>query len=69
MMQKIRSEMAKKGNVLLKGIIEADETYYIGGKPRKAINVLMIRKPNVVAAHLKLLFLVWWNVADKLLLK
>lgn len=34
MMQKIRAEMAKKSSVLLKGIIEADETY-IGGKPRK----------------------------------
>ena len=34
MMQKIRAEMATKGNTLLKGIIEADETY-IGGKPRK----------------------------------
>lgn len=34
MMQKIRAEMAIKSNVLLKGIIEADETY-IGGKPRK----------------------------------
>ena len=33
-MQKIRAEMATKGNTLLKGIIEADETY-IGGKPRK----------------------------------
>ena len=31
---RIRAEMAKKGNLLLKGIIEADETY-IGGKPRK----------------------------------
>lgn len=30
----IRSEMARKGGVLLQGIIEADETY-IGGKPRK----------------------------------
>lgn len=34
MMTRIRAEMAKD-NVLLKGIIEADETY-IGGKPRKA---------------------------------
>ena len=34
MMQKIRAEMATKGNTLLKGVIEADETY-IGGKPRK----------------------------------
>lgn len=34
MMHKIRAEMATKGNTLLKGIIEADETY-IGGKPRK----------------------------------
>ncbi len=34
MMHKIRAEMATKGNVLLEGIIEADETY-IGGKPRK----------------------------------
>ncbi len=34
MMQKIRAEMSKKSSVLLKGIIEADETY-IGGKPRK----------------------------------
>ena len=32
---RIRAEMAKKGGVLLQGIIEADETY-IGGKPRKA---------------------------------
>ena len=31
---RIRSEMVKKGNFLLQGIIEADETY-IGGKPRK----------------------------------
>ena len=31
---RIRAEMAKKGNLLLQGIIEADETY-IGGKPRK----------------------------------
>ena len=31
----IRAEMAKKGSVLLQGIVEADETY-IGGKPRKA---------------------------------
>lgn len=34
MMHKIRSEMAKKNSVILRGIIEADETY-IGGKPRK----------------------------------
>ena len=34
MMTRIRAEMAKKGRVLLKGIIEADEVY-IGGKPRK----------------------------------
>lgn len=34
MMQKIRAEMARKGGVLLTGIVEADETY-IGGKPRK----------------------------------
>ena len=33
-MTRIRAEMAKKGGVLLQGIIEADETY-IGGKPRK----------------------------------
>ena len=31
---RIRAEMVKKGNLLLQGIIEADETY-IGGKPRK----------------------------------
>ena len=31
---RIRAEMAKKGNALLQGIVEADETY-IGGKPRK----------------------------------
>ena len=30
----LRAEMTKKGNTLLQGIIEADETY-IGGKPRK----------------------------------
>ncbi|MCG9134161.1 IS1595 family transposase, partial [Candidatus Poribacteria bacterium] len=34
-MVRIRAEMATKGNTLLKGIIEADETY-IGGKPRKS---------------------------------
>lgn len=34
MMVRIRSEMANEGNSLLKGIIEADETY-VGGKPRK----------------------------------
>ena len=34
LMQRIRVEMGKKGKVLLKGIIEADETY-IGGKPRR----------------------------------
>lgn len=34
MMQRIRSEMASKNDVLLQGIIEADETY-VGGKPRK----------------------------------
>ena len=39
----IRSEMAKK-EVLLQGIIEADETY-IGGKPRKA-NKKEDRKPS-----------------------
>lgn len=33
-MHRIRGEMSKKGNILLQGIIEADETY-IGGKPRK----------------------------------
>ena len=36
MLVRIRAEMADKaGSVLLKGIIEADETY-IGGKPRKS---------------------------------
>ena len=35
MMQRIRAEMAKKDSVLLKGIIEADETY-VGGRPRKS---------------------------------
>ena len=35
MMQKIRAEMSRKGGVLLRGIVEADESY-IGGKPRKA---------------------------------
>lgn len=35
MMHRIRGEMSKKNDVLLEGIIEADETY-IGGKPRKA---------------------------------
>ena len=34
MMHKIRSEMGRKGKTLLKGIIEADETY-VGGKPRR----------------------------------
>lgn len=34
MMHRLRGEMAKKSDVLLEGIIEADETY-IGGKPRK----------------------------------
>lgn len=44
MMQKIRGEMATKGSVFLKGIIEADETY-IGGKPRKG-NKKEDRKPT-----------------------
>ena len=36
MLMRIRAEMANKvGSILLKGIIEADETF-IGGKPRKA---------------------------------
>lgn len=34
MMHKIRAEMGRKGKTLLKGIIEADETY-LGGKPRR----------------------------------
>ena len=34
MQVRICAEMATKGNTLLKGIIEADETY-IGGRPRK----------------------------------
>ena len=34
MMQRIRREMDRKGETLLKGIIEADETY-LGGKPRR----------------------------------
>lgn len=33
-MTRILAEMAKKGSVLLQGIIKADDTY-IGGKPRK----------------------------------
>ena len=37
MMQRIRSEMGRKGKTLLKGIIEADETY-VGGKPRRRKN-------------------------------
>ena len=37
MMQKIRTEMERKGETLLKGIIEADECY-IGGKPRRRKN-------------------------------
>ena len=36
MQQRIRAEMAtKQGRVMLKGIIEADETY-VGGRPRKS---------------------------------
>ena len=34
MMTRIRAEMATKNDVILKGIIEADETF-VGGKPRK----------------------------------
>ncbi len=34
MMQRIRQEMNRKGETLLKGIIEIDETY-VGGKPRR----------------------------------
>ena len=37
MMQRIRAEMGRKSKVLLKGIIEADETY-IGGQPRSRKN-------------------------------
>lgn len=35
MQTRIRAEMASKNNPILKGIVEADETY-VGGKPRKA---------------------------------
>ena len=34
MQQRIRSQMASRGSILLQGIIEADETY-VGGKPRR----------------------------------
>ena len=34
MMHRIRAEMASKNDILLQGVIEADETY-VGGKPRK----------------------------------
>ena len=34
MIQRIRAEMASKNDVLLRGIIEADETY-LGGRPRR----------------------------------
>ena len=34
MMVRVRAEMATKNNVILQGIIEADETF-VGGKPRK----------------------------------
>ena len=34
MMKRIRSEMGRKGKVLLRGIIECDETF-VGGKPRR----------------------------------
>ena len=37
MMQKIRREMDRKGDTLLKGIIEADETY-LSGKSRRRKN-------------------------------
>ena len=38
MQQRIRAEMAtRQGKVLLRGIVEADETY-VGGKPRKRNN-------------------------------
>ena len=42
-MTRIRSEMAKKGGVLLQGIIEAHETYI--GKPHK-LNKKEVREPN-----------------------
>lgn len=35
MQQRIRAEMASQDNVILQGIIEADETY-VGGKPRQS---------------------------------
>ena len=37
MMHRIRAEMASKNDILLQGVIEADETY-VGGKPRKPNN-------------------------------
>ena len=36
MNQRIRKEMDRKEDVLLAGVVEADETY-VGGKPRKRI--------------------------------
>ena len=51
---RIRAEMAKKGGVLLEGIIEVDETY-IGGKPRKKTNVPMMNPLSADVAQRKTL--------------
>ncbi len=55
MMTRIRAEMSKD-NVLLRGIIEADETY-IGGKPRKQIRKKTGKSLNVDVELKKILLL------------
>ena len=45
LMQRIRAEIAKKGRVLLKGIIEADEVY-IGGNPESRTSLKTTNPPK-----------------------
>ena len=60
---RIRTEMAKKGSVILKGIIEAGEVY-IAGKPQKKTNEKMMRQLKEGAAHRKRRSLVPSKEAD-----
>ncbi len=63
MMMCIRAEMGKD-NVLLQGIVEADETY-IGGSSRKTMTKKKVNPVRVDGALRKMLLLVLLHVVGK----